>query len=166
MKITITAVFFMFCFASGMMAQEPFAPIAVMSKDAPLAPKAADVPAKTEVGFPTYPGAVIISIGKPGMIKGKETLPFINLVTTDAPKDVIDFYKSKLPAGDGWKWHGMVEMFLQGDNPMAAIGGNVPFVSISGEAQGSIDTKYLTDEALKTGIKTRIQIVYEPLATE
>jgi hypothetical protein len=70
------------------------------------------VPSKEEVGFPAYPGSVIVALkGKSWMESNgerMETLPTLTLATKDEPEKITAFYKEKL---SDWKYKNQMSMF-------------------------------------------------------
>jgi len=160
--------FIIVIFISGFLfpayAQQPFAPWAKLSSDAPqeIDARKYPVPTKEEVGIPSYPGAVITSVSAPSAdtIKYKdEVLPFINLVTGDIPSNVIDFYKRNLTKDKGWNYSEEYRTFVKG-SPSSALTGFVPSVAIRDESGEKFDLVYV-DNGVRTKLKTRIVITYK-----
>lgn len=161
----LTAVLIISGFAFQTTAQTPFAPWAALSSDAPADIPAREypVPTKEEVGIPAYPGAVISSVSAPSTdtIKYKqEVLPFVNLVTTDSPENVIGFYKTYLTEDKGWNYSEEIQTFVKG--PISSVStGFVPTVAIRDESGEHFDLVYV-DQNLKNELHTRIEITYSP----
>ncbi len=146
-------------------AQSPFAPWAKLSTDAPknISGRKFSVPTKDEVGIPPYPGAFISSVSAPSTdtIKYKqEVLPFVNLVTSDIPSNVIAFYKRNFTKAKGWNYSEEFRTFVKGDLESAGTG-FVPSVAIRDESGDNYDLVYV-DSSVKSKLKTRIVITYKP----
>ena len=96
MKILYKTLTILFIVSLTAFAQAPFASWAKLSSDAPkdINSRKYPVPTKDEVGITPYPGAFISSVSAPSedTVKyEKEVLPFVILVSTDAPSSVISF---------------------------------------------------------------------------
>ena len=146
-------------------AQTPFAPWAKLTADAPanIAARTYPVPTKEEVGIPPYPGAVISSVSAPRVdtLKYKqEVLPFVILVSTDGPSNVISYYKRILTKDKGWNYSEEYRTFVKGEL-QSALTGFVPTVAVRDESGENFDLVYV-DENLKKKLKSRIEITYKP----
>lgn len=144
--------------------QAQYAPWAKLSKDAPkeINERKYPVPTKEEVGITPYPGAVISSVSAPKVdtVKyEKEILPFVNLVTSDPPSNVISFYKKILTKDKGWNYSEEYKTFIKGEN-QAALTGFIPTVKIRDESGNNYDLVYV-DPNYKKNLKTRIEIKYK-----
>ena len=147
-------------------AQAQFAPWAKLSSDAPkeIDMRKYPVPTIEEVGIPPYPGAVISSVSAPkeDTVKyEREILPFLNLVTSDPPSNVIAFYKRTLTKDKGWNYSEEYKTFIKGEN-QGALSGFIPTVKIRDESGNNFDLVYV-DESLKNRLKSRIEITYKPI---
>lgn len=146
-------------------AQTPYAPWAKLSSDAPknLTSRTYPVPTKQEVGITPFPGAVISSVSSPRVdtIKyNQEVLPFVILVSSASPSEVISFYKGKLTSGNGWTYSAEYKTFVKGDL-QSALTGFVPSVAIRDENGENFDLVYVAAN-LKKNLKSRIEITYNP----
>ena len=144
--------------------QTPFAPWAKLSSDAPknITARTYPVPTKEEVGITPFPGAVISSVSAPRVDTIKytqEVLPFVILVSTASPSEVISFYKGKLSPAKGWTYSAEYKTFVKGDL-QSALTGFVPSVAIRDESGENFDLVYV-DARFKSSLKTRIQINYK-----
>ena len=144
--------------------QAQYAPWAKLSKDAPkeINERKYPVPTKEEVGITPYPGAVISSVSAPKVdtVKyEKEILPFVNLVTSDPPSNVIAFYKKTLTKDKGWNYSEEYKTFIKGEN-QGALTGFIPTVKIRDESGNNYDLVYV-DPNYKKNLKTRIEIKYK-----
>ena len=145
--------------------QAQFAPWAKLSLNAPkdISSRKYAVPTKDEVGIPAYPGAVISSVSAPSTDTTKykqEVLPFVILVSTDNPDNVVAFYKRNLTKEKGWSYNEDLKTFVKGKDANA-LTGFVPTVAIRDESGENFDLVYV-DEGLKNRLKTRIEITYKP----
>jgi hypothetical protein len=150
----------------GTSAQSQFAPWAKLSKDAPkeINERKYPVPTKEEVGITPYPGAVVSSVSAPKVdtVKyEKEILPFVNLVTSDPPSNVIAFYKKTLTKEKGWNYSEEYTTFVKGQT-INALTGFIPTVKIRDESGNNYDLVYV-DPNYKKNLKTRIEIKYKSL---
>jgi hypothetical protein len=148
-------------------AQTPYALWAKLSSKAPknIVSRTYPVPSKEEVGITPFPGAVISSVSAPRIdtIKYKqEVLPFLVLVSTAKPSEVISFYKKILTSGNGWNYSDEFKTFVKGD-VQSALTGFVPSVSIRDENGDNFDLVHV-DANLKKKLKSRIEIKYNPLS--
>lgn len=155
---------FLFC-SIGIYAQAPFAPWAKLSSDAPknIISRTYPVPTKEEVGITPFPGAVISSVSAPRVDTVKyaqEVLPFVILVSTANPTEVISFYKGKLSPANGWTYNAEYKTFVKGDL-QSALTGFVPSVAIRDENGENFDLVHV-DSNLKKKLKSRIEITYNP----
>ena len=146
-------------------AQAQYAPWAKLSSNAPkdISSRNYPVPTKEEVGIKPYPGAVISSVSAPSTDTTKykqEVLPFVILVSTDSPDNVISFYKRNLTKDKGWAYSEEFRTFVKGQTTQA-LTGFVPAVAIRDENGENFDLSYV-DEGLKNRLKSRIQITYKP----
>jgi hypothetical protein len=144
--------------------QAQYAPWAKLSKDAPkeINERKYPVPTKETVGITPYPGAVISSVSAPKVdtVKyEKEILPFVNLVTSDPPSNVIAFYKKTLTKDKGWNYSEEYKTFIKGEN-QGALTGFIPTVKIRDESGNNYDLVYV-DPNYKKNLKTRIEIKYK-----
>jgi len=144
--------------------QAQYAPWAKLSKDAPkeINERKYPVPTKEEVGITPYPGAVISSVSAPkeDTVKyEREMLPFVNLVTSDPPSNVIAFYKKTLTKDKGWNYSEEYKTFIKGEN-QGALTGFIPTVKIRDESGNNYDLVYV-DPNYKKNLKTRIEIKYK-----
>ena len=159
-------IFIVFLFLSiSIFAQTPYAPWAKLSSDAPknLTSRTYPVPTKQEVGIAPFPGAVISSVSSPRVdtIKyNQELLPFVILVSSASPSEVISFYKGKLTSGNGWTYNAEYKTFVKGD-PQSALTGFVPAVAIREENGENFDLVHVNAN-LKKKLKSRIEITYNP----
>ena len=152
-------------FSISIYAQAPYAPWAKLSSDAPknIISRTYSVPTQEEVGITPFPGAFISSVSAPRVdtLKYKqEVLPFIILVSTASPSEVISFYKRKLTPGSGWSYSEEFKTFVKGDI-QSALTGFVPAVSIRDENGENFDLVYV-DANLKKRLQSRIEIKYNP----
>lgn len=152
-------------FAISIYAQSPYAPWAKLSSDAPknIISRTYPVPTQEEVGIPPFPGAIISSVSAPRVdtLKYKqEVLPFVILVSTASPSEVISFYKRKLTPDSGWNYSEEFKTFVKGDI-QSALTGFVPAVSIRDESGENFDLVYV-DANLKKRLQSRIEIKYNP----
>ena len=76
------------------------------------------IPGKSEVEVPAYPGAVIVSFQDTGKMSANgvdyETLPMMVLATADEPGKVLEFYKENMT---DWKYKnsfGIADVFWKG----------------------------------------------------
>ncbi len=150
--------------ASSTLFAEPYAPTALPEggdavSQMHVAPTLQNIPERSEVEAPPYPGAKIVTAG-PGATfktgsKTRRTLPYVTLASTDSPDQVASFYKNKLK---GWHYaheYGMFHLFWKGTPEQKALGAaEVPTVVI-GEANATAPhLKHLQ------GVKTEITIYY------
>jgi hypothetical protein len=145
--------------------QVPYAPWAKLSSDAPknITARTYPVPTKEEVGITPFPGAVISSVSAPRVDTIKytqEVLPFVILVSTASPSEVISFYKGKLTSSKGWTYSAEYKTFVKGDL-QSALTGFVPSVAIRDENGENFDLVYVAAN-LKKNLKSRIEITYNP----
>ena len=145
--------------------QTPFAPWAKLTSDAPknIVSRTYPVPTQEEVGITPFPGAFISSVSAPRgdtLEYKQEVLPFIILVSTASPSEVISFYKRKLTPGSGWNYSEEFKTFVKGDI-QSALTGFVPSLSIRDEKGENFDLVYV-DANLKKRLKSRIEIKYNP----
>jgi hypothetical protein len=152
-------------FSISIFAQAPYAPWAKLSSDAPknILSRTYSVPTKEEVGITLFPGAVISSVSAPRVdtIKyNREVLPFVILVSSASPSEVISFYKGKLTSGNGWTYSAEYKTFVKGDL-QSALTGFVPSVAIRDENGENFDLVYVNVN-LKKKLKSRIEITYDP----
>lgn len=146
--------------------QAQYAPWAKLSKNAPkeISVRKYPVPTKDEVGIPAYPGAVISSVSAPRedtLEFKKEVLPFVILVSKDSPEQVISYYKKKLTKAGGWNYNEEFKTFVKGP-PGSSLTGFVPAVAIRDESGENFDLVHV-DESLKSNLKSRIEITYDPV---
>jgi hypothetical protein len=149
----------------GGFTQAQYAPWAKLSSNASkdISSRKYPVPTKEEVGIPPYPGAFISSVSAPSTDTTKytqEVLPFVILVSTDNPDNIVAFYKRNLTKEKGWTYSEEYRTFVKGKTG-SALTGFVPTVSIRDEDGENFDLVYV-DEGLKTRLKTRIEITYKP----
>jgi len=142
-----------------------YAPWAKLSSNAPkdISGRNYPVPTKEEVGISPYPGAFISSVSAPSTDTTKykqEVLPFVILVSTDNPDNVVAFYKRNLTKEKGWSYNEDLKTFVKGKG-VNALTGFVPTVAIRDESGNNFDLVYV-DEVLKNRLKSRIQITYKP----
>jgi len=152
-------------FAISIYAQSPYAPWAKLSSDAPknIISRTYPVPTQEEVGITPFPGAFISSVSAPRVdtVEYKqEVLPFVILVSTASPSEVISFYKRKLTPGSGWNYNEEFKTFVKGDI-QSALTGFVPAVSIRDENGENFDLVYV-DVNLRKRLQSRIEIKYNP----
>jgi len=145
--------------------QAQYAPWAKLASNAPkdISSRKYPVPTKDEVGIPAYPGAVISSLSAPSTDTTKyqqEVLPFVILVSTDSPDNVVAYYKRNLTKEKGWTYSEEYRTFVKGKTG-SVLTGFVPAVAIRDEEGENFDLVYV-DEGLKTRLKTRIEITYKP----
>ncbi|MBT8378280.1 MAG: hypothetical protein KJN64_03525 [Ignavibacteria bacterium] len=163
---SLKLVFYLFLLLSiSVYAQTPFAQWAKLSSDAPknITARTYPVPTVEQVGIPSYPGAVISSVSAPRvdtLTYEKEVLPFITLVSTKSPSQVISFYKGKLSSANGWSYSEELKTFVKG-NLQSALTGFVPAVAIREENGENFDLVHV-DANLKKKLKSRIEITYQP----
>ena len=71
-----------------------------------------DIPGKSEVGIPAYPGAYVVGFMPASEMTANgvksKTFPTIVLATSDDKATVTAFYKEQLK---GWKYKNMMDMF-------------------------------------------------------
>ena len=142
-----------------------YAPWAKLSSNAPkdISSRNYPVPTKEEVGISPYPGAVISSVSAPSTDTtryNQEVLPFIIMVSTDSPENIVAFYKRILTKDKGWTYSEEFKTFVKGQTANAQTG-FVPAVAIRDENGNNFDLVYV-DEVLKNRLKSRIQITYKP----
>lgn len=142
-----------------------YAPWAKLSSTAPkdISGRNYPVPTKEEVGINPYPGAVISSVSAPSSDTTKynqEVLPFVILVSTDSPDNVVAFYKRILTKDKGWTYSEEFTTFVKGETGNA-LTGFVPTVAIRDENGNNFDLVNV-DEGLRNRLKSRIQITYKP----
>ena len=145
--------------------QAQYAPWAKLSSNAPknISGRNYPVPTKEEVGINPYPGAVISSVSAPSTDTTKykqEVLPFVILVSTDSPDNVVAFYKRILTKDRGWTYSEEFTTFVKGETTNAMTG-FVPAVAIRNENGNNFDLVNI-DEGLRNRLKSRIQITYKP----
>jgi len=123
----------------------------------------ANIPDKSAVGIPPYPGAVVLQTREPGAMQGsdgKPYLPYIKLLTADPIDKVVSWYKAKLPS---WQYQkldfmgGISHRFWKikgnhGPMDMDAMG-TIPNVVISDGTQHADDYP---------PVKTMIEMAYQP----
>lgn len=165
MKLFNKTLMFLLLFCLTAFAQTPYAPWAKLAADAPkdISSRKYPVPTKDEVGIPPYPGAVISSVSAPSKDTTKytqEVLPFVILVSTDNPSNVISYYKRILTPGKGWTYSEEYRTFVKGQTAKA-LTGFVPSVAIRDGSGDNFDLVYI-DQNLKNKLKTRIEITYKP----
>jgi hypothetical protein len=162
LKDNIQTLIIILFFAGYVQAQ--YAPWAKLSSDAPkeIDMRKYPVPTIEEVGIPPYPGSVISSVSAPkeDTVKyEREILPFLNLVTSDPPSNVIAFYKRTLTKDKGWNYSEEYKTFIKGEN-QGALTGFIPTVKIRDESGNNYDLVYV-DPNYKKNLKTRIEIKYK-----
>ena len=150
-------------------AQAQYAPWAKLSSNAPkdISSRNYPVPTKEEVGIKPYPGAFISSVSAPSTDTTKykqEVLPFVILVSTDSPDNVVSFYKRILTGDKGWTYSEEFRTFVKGQTAKA-LTGFVPTVAIRDENGENFDLVYV-DENLKSRLRSRIEITYKPVGEE
>jgi hypothetical protein len=146
-------------------AQTPYASWAKLSSDAPkdIQSRSYPVPTIEEVGIAPFPGAFISSVSAPRIDTVKyqrEVLPFVILVSTASPSEVISFYKRKITSSNGWIYSDEYKTFVKGDL-QSALTGFVPAVAIRDEDGDNFDLVYVNAN-LKKNLKSRIEIKYNP----
>ncbi|MGD2270217.1 MAG: hypothetical protein PVI06_07455 [Desulfobacterales bacterium] len=124
--------------------------------------KSAEVPPKSSVGIPPYPGALIIQTTK-GMemeIRGnKQTCyPYIKMLSSDDGDTVISFYKEKLK---GYKYvnqfGGMIRVFWQGNEDFNPMDMDQRCTTVAVQvSDGDIYKELMPD------VKSSIEITYQP----
>ena len=149
--------------------QAQYAPWAKLSSNAPkdISSRNYPVPTKQEVGLKPYPGAYISSVSAPSTDTTKykqEVLPFVILVSTDSPDNVVSFYKGILTKDKGWNYSEEFRTFVKGQTSQA-LTGFVPTVAIRDENGENFDLVYV-DENLKSRLRSRIEITYKPAGEE
>ena len=149
--------------------QAQYAPWAKLSSNAPkdISSRNYPVPTKEEVGIKPYPGAFISSVSAPSTDTTKykqEVLPFVILVSTDSPDNVVSFYKRILTGNKGWTYSEEFRTFVKGQTAKA-LTGFVPTVAIRDENGENFDLVYV-DENLKSRLRSRIEITYKPVGEE
>ncbi len=153
------------CLAWNLASAEPYAPTALptgggLAKD--IAETAKDhIPDKDAVEAPPYPGAKIVSAGGGSWAEyggqRREILPHVSLVSTDPPEKVAAFYKTQLKDWHHAKEYGMFDVFWKGRKDQQNMGApSVPTVVVSDTDGSSPDEQHLT------GLKTRIDVYYQP----
>jgi hypothetical protein len=163
MNLFIKFIVIVLFFSINVLAQIPYAPWAKLASDAPnhIVGRTYPVPTLEEVGIPPFPGAVISSVSAPRLDTLKyqqEVLPFVILVSTASPSEVISFYKGKLTSGKGWSYSEEFKTFVKGDL-QSALTGFVPAVAIRDENGENFDLVYV-DDKLKKKLRSRIEIKY------
>lgn len=158
--MTILCYLVLLTFHSHLLAEEPFAPWAKMSPDAPAAFQQ-KTPTKSQVGIPAYPNAYIISIVSMEDKKSGKTIHIMHLVSTASPETIKAFYQKKLPEMKGWKFDAVFEAFHTGEDYTTAVSQFQPYMEIPEVSLNANDLK-LVDPSLKQTLKTRIQIAYNP----
>ena len=143
-----------------------YAPWAKLSSNAPkdISGRNYPVPTKEEVGIKPYPGAVISSVSAPSTDTTKykqEVLPFVILVSTDSPDNVVAFYKRILTIDKGWNYSEEFKTFVKGQTTQARTG-FVPTVAIRDENGENFDLVYV-EVSLKNRLKSRIEITYKTI---
>jgi hypothetical protein len=166
MKIFFKTLTVIFIISVTTFAQAPYAPWAKLSSNAPkdISSRKYPVPTKDEVGIAPYPGAVISSVSAPSEDTTKyaqEVLPFVILVSTDNPSNVISFYKRILTKSKGWTYSDDLRKFVKGQTSKAGTG-FIPSVTVRDENGENFDLVYV-DQTLKNRLKTRIEITYKPV---
>lgn len=148
---------------------EPFAPKAPIPDDVRRTPEAAmevgtidraRVPAKSEVGIPPYPGAVVVGSTTAEETAGMygpdaEALPLVRLLSEDDPTEVVSFYRERL--GEGWHY---VEkfgshFFWKGDAELTGPGLMAPDLV-------RIQISEAMDWKVMPGATSDIFVVYDP----
>jgi len=150
-------------------ANAQYAPWAKLSSSAPkdISSRNYPVPTKEEVGISPYPGAVITSVSAPSTDTTKykqAVLPFVILVSTDSPDNVVAFYKRILTKDKGWTYSEEFRTFVKGQTAKA-LTGFVPAVAIRDENGENFDLVYV-EEGLRNRLKSRIEITYNPIKKE
>lgn len=120
---------------------------------------AGDLPTVGDVGIVAYPDALVASIGAAGLMG--DSLPFINLVSPAPRDDVLAFYRQEVGTLDGWGWSGLAEVFYEGDNQMSAMAMMARSVNVTDLDLAAIDIAGIRAD-VRQGLRTRIQIVYDP----
>lgn len=143
---------------------QQFAPWAKLSSNAPkdISSRNYPVPTKEEVGISPYPGAFISSLSAPSTDTTKykqEVLPFVILVSSDSPGNVVAYYKRILTKDKGWTYSEEYRTFVKGQTSQA-LTGFVPSVAIRDENGENFDLVYV-DESLKSRLRSRIEITYK-----
>ena len=161
-KDTIQILLIILFFAGYTQAQ--YAPWAKLSSNAPkdISSRNYPVPTKEEVGIKPYPGAFISSVSAPSTDTTKykqEVLPFVILISTDSPDNVVAFYKRILTKDKGWNYSEEFRTFVKGQTAKA-LTGFVPTVAIRDENGENFDLVYV-DENLKSRLNSRIEITYK-----
>ncbi len=144
---------------------QQFAPWAKLSSNAPkdISSRNYPVPTKEEVGISPYPGAFISSVSAPSTDTTKykqEVLPFVILVSTDSPDNVVAYYKRILSKEKGWNYSEEFRSFVKGQ-AIQVLTGFVPTVAIRDENGENFDLVYV-DENLRSRLRSRIEITYKP----
>jgi hypothetical protein len=120
------------------------------------------VPSKEEVGFPAYPGSVIVALkGKSWMESNGErvdTLPSLTLATKDEPAKVAAFYKENFTDWKHKNQMGMFDIFWTGKDEFNSMDIN--------EAATTLNIVVMEAFSAQTdflpGAKTAITVVYKP----
>ena len=90
-----------------------------------------------------------------------DSLPFINLVSSETRDDVLAFYREELERLDGWGWSGLAEVFYEGGSQMSAMAMMARSVNVTDLDLAAIDIAGIRSD-VKQDLRTRIQIVYDP----
>ena len=133
----------------------------VSTSFAPWAPgaqqhAAGEIPEPSIIGVPPYPGAMIVWAVT---TKGEQYLPHINLISTDTPEKVLEFYRSELEP-EGWKWDENMEVLYKGKSE-ALMQGRTPFIKVTKVNPVSFDLASI-DKSTVEKAQTYFQIVYDP----
>ncbi|RMI03517.1 MAG: hypothetical protein D6681_09765, partial [Calditrichaeota bacterium] len=145
---------------------EPYAPKVKITQDtSPMGRmfiNMANVPDKSVVGIPPYPGAVVLQTRGAGEMKvnGKPYLPYIKLLTADSIDKVVSWYKAKLPSWQYQKVDFMGAVFHR----FWKVKGN--YEPMDMDAMGTIPNVVISDGKQHAddypAVKTMIEITYQP----
>lgn len=102
MKTIIISLALLCLSTSGLVVAEPYADkVKITDSTTPMGQmiiKGSNVPDRTAVNIPPYPGAVIMQTADAGamQLNGKDALPYIKMLTADDMDKVVAWYQDKL----------------------------------------------------------------------
>lgn len=144
-----------FAFFPAVATAGPAAPWAPLAKDAPhmiVTQHRKSPPSADELDAPAYPGAEVITL-----VTRESGLPYLDLISSDSPQKVIEWYKQNL--NKDWKWDKTLKVFYQGNDAMAAIGRKAPMINVISTSRPALSLMGLTDQ-VKSHAQSRIRIVF------
>lgn len=144
---------------------EPVAPLLEMTEQGLKLVKAqgktlndveAEIPSRENISLPIYPEAYFASHVEGAEGSSTTMLPAVNLVATDPPEKVKEWYRKNL---DGWTFNPTYELFHpEGATVDMASLMEIPTIAVMAEDDPGFDLMFYKAQA----VKSRIIIRYDP----